>query len=48
MLRNGGINPSKYTGFAFGAGLERIAMLAYGIEDGRWLYENDVRFVSQA
>jgi phenylalanyl-tRNA synthetase alpha chain len=48
VLRNGGIDPGRYTGFAFGAGPDRIAMLAYGIEDGRLLYENDVRFVSQA
>ncbi len=48
VLRNGGIDPAEHTGFAFGIGGERIAMLAYGIEDGRLLYENDVRFVSQA
>jgi phenylalanyl-tRNA synthetase alpha chain len=47
VLRNGGIDPSRYSGFAFGIGVERIAMLLYGIEDGRLLYENDVRFVSQ-
>lgn len=48
VLRNGGVDPARYSGFAFGAGGERIAILAYGIEDGRLLYENDVRFVSQA
>ncbi|WP_337310713.1 phenylalanine--tRNA ligase subunit alpha [Candidatus Aeolococcus gillhamiae] len=48
VLRNGGVDPARYSGFAFGIGVERIAMLAYGIEDGRLLYENDVRFVSQA
>jgi phenylalanyl-tRNA synthetase alpha chain len=48
VLRNGGVDPKRYTGFAFGMGVERIAMLAYGIEDGRLFYENDVRFVSQA
>jgi phenylalanyl-tRNA synthetase alpha chain len=47
VLRNGGVDPSRYSGFAFGMGVERIAMLSYGIEDGRLLYENDVRFVSQ-
>ncbi|MBJ7610194.1 MAG: phenylalanine--tRNA ligase subunit alpha [Candidatus Dormibacteraeota bacterium] len=47
VLGNGGIDASRYSGFAFGIGIERIAMLAYGIEDGRLLYENDVRFVSQ-
>jgi phenylalanyl-tRNA synthetase alpha chain len=48
VLRNGSVDPERYSGFAFGMGVERIAMLAYGIEDGRLLYENDVRFVSQA
>lgn len=48
VLRNGGVDPDRYTGFAFGVGAERIAMLAYGIEDGRLLYENDVRFVAQS
>jgi phenylalanyl-tRNA synthetase alpha chain len=47
VLRNGEVDPERYTGFAFGMGGERIAMLAYGIEDGRLLYENDVRFVHQ-
>jgi phenylalanyl-tRNA synthetase alpha chain len=47
VLRNGGVDPQRYTGFAFGMGAERIAMLAYGIEDGRLLYENDVRFLRQ-
>ena len=48
VLRNGGVDPGRYTGFAFGMGIERTAILAYGIEDGRLLYENDVRFVGQA
>ncbi len=47
VLRNGGVDPHRYSGFAFGMGVERIAMLSYGIEDGRLLYDNDVRFVSQ-
>jgi phenylalanyl-tRNA synthetase alpha chain len=47
VLRNGGVDPARFSGFAFGMGAERVAMLAYGIEDGRLLYENDVRFVSQ-
>jgi len=42
-----GIDPDVYTGYAFGVGLERIAMLKYGISDMRWLYENDMRFVRQ-
>ncbi|MDD6919744.1 MAG: phenylalanine--tRNA ligase subunit alpha [Eubacteriales bacterium] len=43
----GGIDTSKYTGFAVGMGVERIAMLKYGIEDIRLLYENDMRFIEQ-
>ena len=42
-----GIDSTKYSGFAFGVGLERIAMLRYGINDMRWLYEGDLRFLSQ-
>lgn len=40
-----GYDPEQYTGFAFGMGIERIAMLKYGIEDIRKLYENDIRFL---
>lgn len=47
VLRAGGIDPEKYTGFAFGMGIERIAMRKYNIDDMRLLYENDVRFLSQ-
>ena len=47
VLREGGIDTEKYTGFAFGIGVERIAMLRYGIDDMRLLYENDIRFISQ-
>ena len=42
-----GIDPEEYTGFAFGVGLERIALLKYEIDDMRLLYENDERFLSQ-
>lgn len=42
-----GIDPEEYTGFAFGVGLERIALLKYEIDDMRLLYENDQRFLSQ-
>ena len=42
-----GIDPEEYTGFAFGVGLERIALLKYEIDDMRLLYENDVRFLKQ-
>lgn len=42
-----GIDPNEYTGFAFGVGLERIALLKYEIDDMRLLYENDIRFLEQ-
>jgi phenylalanyl-tRNA synthetase alpha chain len=42
-----GYDPAKVSGYAFGFGVERIAMIKYGIPDIRWLYENDVRFLSQ-
>lgn len=45
--RAGGIDTEKYTGFAVGMGVERIAMLKYGIDDIRLLYENDMRFIEQ-
>ncbi len=47
VLKACGINPKTYRGFAFGMGVDRIAMLKYGIEDIRLLYENDVRFLNQ-
>lgn len=47
VLEMGGIDPEEYTGFAFGVGLERIALLKYEIDDMRLLYENDDRFLSQ-
>jgi phenylalanyl-tRNA synthetase alpha chain len=47
VLRNGGIDPSRYSGFAFGAGVDRIAALWYGIPDIRALLDNDVRFLEQ-
>ena len=47
VLRNCGIDPIQYSGFAFGFGVERIAMAKYGIEDMRILYENDTRFLKQ-
>jgi phenylalanyl-tRNA synthetase alpha chain len=40
-------DPEKYTGFAFGTGLDRLAMFKYGITDMRLLYTNDVKFLSQ-
>ena len=47
VLEMSGIDNEKYTGFAFGIGLERIALLKYEIDDMRLLYENDVRFLKQ-
>lgn len=47
VLRMSGFDPEKYTGFAFGMGPERIAMLKYGIEDIRHFYNSDVRFLQQ-
>jgi len=47
VLENCGIDSKKYTGFAFGMGIERIAMLKYGVKDLRLFFENDVRFLKQ-
>ncbi len=47
VLKNCGIDPEIYSGFAFGFGVERIAMAKFGIEDMRLLFENDVRFLKQ-
>lgn len=47
VLKNNGIDPEKYTGFAFGMGVERIAMLKYQVRDLRLYFENDVRFLKQ-
>jgi len=47
VLEMCGIDPEEYGGFAFGVGLERIALLKYEIEDMRLLYENDIRFLKQ-
>jgi phenylalanyl-tRNA synthetase alpha chain len=47
VFRHVGYDPKKYTGFAFGMGIERIAMLKYGINDIRLFFENDLRFLKQ-
>lgn len=47
VLRNCGIDPERHTGFAFGMGVERLAMLRYGVTDLRAFFENDVRFLRQ-
>lgn len=47
VFRHVGIDPERYTGYAFGAGLERLAMLRYGVDDLRIFFENDLRFLRQ-
>jgi phenylalanyl-tRNA synthetase alpha chain len=47
VLKNCGIDPERHTGFAFGMGVERLAMLRYGVTDLRAFFENDVRFLAQ-
>ena len=47
VLANVGVDSERYTGYAFGMGVERMAMLRHGIDDIRLLYENDVRFLRQ-
>ena len=47
VLRNVGIDPERYTGYAFGMGIERLAMLRYGVNDLRLYFENDLRFLRQ-
>ena len=47
VLKNGGVDPNEYSGYAFGIGLERLVMFRFNIDDMRLLYENDLRFLSQ-
>ena len=47
VLRNVGIDPEEFTGFAFGMGIERLTMLRYGVNDLRAFFENDLRFLKQ-
>ena len=47
VLEGCGIDPEEYSGFAFGVGLERLAMLKYGIPDIRYFFDNDIRFLKQ-
>ena len=47
VVRNIGLDPERYIGFAFGSGIERLAMLRYGVGDLRMFYENDLRFLEQ-
>ena len=47
VLKNVGVDPDEYTGYAFGMGVERLAMLRYGVDDLRLFFENDLRFLRQ-
>jgi phenylalanyl-tRNA synthetase alpha chain len=47
VIRNMGLDPEEYIGFAFGSGLERLTMLRYGVDDLRLFFENDLRFLNQ-
>ncbi len=47
VLRAGGVDPEQYTGYAFGMGVERMAMLRYGVDDLRLFFDNDLRFLRQ-
>jgi phenylalanyl-tRNA synthetase alpha chain len=47
VLRNAGIDPAEFSGYAFGMGVERLTMLRYGVEDLRSFFENDLRFLEQ-
>ena len=47
VLKNAGIDPDVYSGFAFGMGVERLAMLKYAINDIRLFFNNDIRFLKQ-
>ena len=47
VLKICGIDPDEYSGFAFGIGLERVALFRYGIDDMRLFFENDLRFLNQ-
>jgi len=47
VLKEGNIDPEKYNGFAFGMGIDRLAMLRYGVDDLRLFFNNDLRFLQQ-
>jgi phenylalanyl-tRNA synthetase alpha chain len=47
VIRDAGLDPKKYQGFAFGSGIERLCMLKWGIDDVRYFHNGDLRFVSQ-
>jgi phenylalanyl-tRNA synthetase alpha chain len=47
VLRNGGIDPARWNGYAWGFGIERMAMLKHDVDDIRLFYESDLRFLEQ-
>jgi len=47
VFENVGIDPEKYSGFAFGLGIDRIAMIKFGIDNIKYFLENDIRFLEQ-
>jgi phenylalanyl-tRNA synthetase alpha chain len=47
VFRNVGVDPERYTGFAFGMGIDRLAMLRYRVNDLRMMFDNDLRFLEQ-
>jgi phenylalanyl-tRNA synthetase alpha chain len=47
VLKASGVDPERYSGYAFGAGIDRLAMLRYGVNDVRLFFENDLRFLEQ-
>jgi phenylalanyl-tRNA synthetase alpha chain len=47
VLKSSGVDPERYSGYAFGAGIDRLAMLRYGVDDMRLFFENDLRFLEQ-
>lgn len=47
VLKMNGYDPNVYSGFAFGVGIERVAMLRYGIDDIRRIYSNDIKFINE-
>jgi phenylalanyl-tRNA synthetase alpha chain len=47
VLRAGGVDPEQWSGFAFGFGIDRLALMKFGVDDLRELFTNDVRFLRQ-
>ena len=47
VLAAGGLDPDEWTGFAFGLGIDRLAMMRFGVDDIRWFHSGDLRFLEQ-